>query len=173
MKKWDDIWEEIIKSDEVKNEYKKAFLLNMFKKICVRMKNDKQYESQIRTLYRQTSDFINTTKQIVLKSFDYEMTEAEASLMWQWINANRHKGTTRKKIPLAVKKELYEEQNGFCPICKRPLGTDWDKIHVDHIIPWSLVGDELMDNYQDLCESCNESKNAKIDYIFMSLINMN
>ena len=54
-------------------------------------------------------------------------------------------------------------------ICGEPLGPVMAKIHVDHIIPWKLVGDELNDNYQALCETCNECKSARTDYIFKAL----
>lgn len=173
MKNWEDIWGEIISNKEIIEEYRKAFLLNMFKKICVRMNKDVSYRDHIMTLFRQTSDYVNTTKIIIRRTYDYDLSDADAKIMWKWFDANRHKNNTRKAIPFELKKSLYEEQKGICPICSQELGDDWNKIHVDHIIPWTLVGDELDDNYQDLCESCNECKNAKIDYIFMGLLNMN
>ena len=86
-----------------------------------------------------------------------------------WLSANLRKDNRRHKLSSEIKSELYKKQKGRCAVCGEPLDTN---SHVDHIIPWSLVGDELSSNYQYLCESCNESKSASIDYIFKSLIGL-
>ena len=57
-------------------------------------------------------------------------------------------------------------------ICGCELGDNWSKIHVDHVVPWELVGDELENNFQDLCEKCNEEKNASTNYIFLRMIGL-
>ena len=70
------------------------------------------------------------------------------------------------------REELFVKQNGRCVICGCELGDDWSKIHTDHMVPWDLVGDELEDNFQDLCEKCNEEKNASTNYIFLKMIGL-
>ncbi len=172
MRRWDDIWEEITKSEIIKEEYKKAFLLNLFQKIVSRMNSDEAYKKTVITLFRQSGDSLGVTKALFKKTFDYSLSESEGELVSGWFTAYRKKTNQRKSIPLSVKKELYNKQSGKCAVCGQSLGTDWSKIHVDHIIPWVLVGDELDDNYQDLCQTCNESKSSKTDYIFNSLIEL-
>ena len=100
------------------------------------------------------------------------LSKAEAKLLTTWFEAHFRKGGHRKPIPLSKKIELFNEQDGKCAVCGEDLGHDWSKIHVDHIIPWTLVGDELDNNYQDLCETCNECKSASTDYIFKNLIKL-
>ena len=64
-------------------------------------------------------------------------------------------------------------QNGRCVVCGELFDKDLSKVHIDHIIPWMLVGDELKNNYQCLCETCNECKSAHTDYMFRNLIKLN
>ena len=33
-----------------------------------------------------------------------------------------------------------------------------DDFHVDHIVPWDYVGDELKNNKRVLCAACNRKK---------------
>lgn len=40
-----------------------------------------------------------------------------------------------------------------------------DDCHIDHVIPFSYTGDELNDNYQVLCSSCNEKKGNKVSFL--------
>ena len=172
MRRWDDIWEEITKSEIIKEEYKKAFLLNLFQKIVSRMSSDPAYRNRVLTLFRQSSDTFEVTKALINKEYDYVLDNEETALVSEWFSAYWKKKNSRATIPLSVKKKLYNIQKGRCAVCGQELGSDWSKIHVDHIIPWALVGDELDNNYQDLCQTCNECKSAKVDYIFRSLIKL-
>lgn len=165
--------EQLASDEAIRNEYKKSFLLNIFRKLCVRMARDENKRVKIRTLYRESRNSIQTTKIIVNREFDYTLEQDEAIVFLTWMNANLSKKDYRRAIPLDVKKHLYDEQQGRCAVCGELLGDNWTKIHVDHIIPWTLVGDELDDNYQDLCEFCNESKSSRTDYIFKKMINLN
>lgn len=158
--------------EQIQQEYKKTFLLNMFRKICVKMKKDAAYKTHLQTLYRESFNNKITTQLIVKKAFNYDLTMDEANTMNMWIEAHLKKSNKRKSIPHSVKSNLYEKQDGKCAACGENLGDDWSKIHVDHIIPWTLVGDEIEDNYQALCETCNECKSASTDYIFKSLIKL-
>lgn len=165
--------EELASDETIKNEYKKSLLLNMFKKLVVMMKRDDSMRLRIRKLFLQTTDAEMTTQIIISKYFNFDLTAEDSHTMFQWLNAHFNKQPTRKPISAEFKLQLCQLQNGKCAVCGEDLGTDLSKIHVDHIIPWVLVGDELADNYQCLCQTCNECKSAHTDYIFKKLINLN
>lgn len=53
----------------------------------------------------------------------------------------------------------YEQQEGKCAICNKEFPLD--KMHADHIIPWSKGGRTLLENLQMLCRDCNLKKGAQ------------
>lgn len=58
-------------------------------------------------------------------------------------------------------KALKRKYNNICLCC----GRDDVKLTLDHIIPLSKGGSNVIENAQPLCLSCNSSKGAKIiDY---------
>ena len=166
-------FEDLATDDNIREEYKKTFLLNIFKKIVTKMKNDATIAKNIRVLYRQSTNKHITTMAIVRNYLNYEMTLSDAELMYTWFNAYLNKSDRRKGFSDDFKQKLYEKQNGMCAVCGEPLDKLSSNNHVDHIIPWMLVGDELPDNYQYLCSSCNECKSCHTDYIFKSLLKLN
>lgn len=172
MDYWDSIWEKMISDSKIKEEYRSAFLLNIFQKMCSKMNKSSEYKSHILNLFRQTFDKAETTEIIVRKEYNISLTKADSKVMSEWLDAYFRKDGKRRSIPLSVKEELFKKQNGLCNACGQPLGNAWNEIHVDHIIPWVLVGDELQNNYQDLCETCNKCKSSKTDYIFKNLLNL-
>ena len=165
--------EQIATTEQIKTEYKKTFLLNLFQKICIKMNKILEYRNKNLKLLRQSHDNIETTKIIIKKEFNYDLDEEEALIIHKWLLTYFKKSLSRKKFSQEIKNSLYEKQNGKCPICGECLGDEWSKIHVDHIIPWVLVGDELDDNYQLLCDICNQCKSSRTDYIFKNLIGLN
>ncbi len=166
-------FEDLATDENIKQEYKKTFLLNIFKKIVAKMKNDDAIAVRIKTLFRQSTNKIATTVAVVRNYLGYEMTQLDAELVFTWFNAHFNKSERRKPFSDEFKQQLYNRQNGLCAVCGEPLDKDLSKNHVDHIIPWTLVGDELPDNYQYLCCYCNESKSSHTDYIFKSLLKLN
>ena len=165
--------EELASNEQIKEEYKKSLLLNLFKKLVIMMNKDSILKSKIHKLFLESSVPIDTTKILIKRYFNYELTNQDSQTMLQWIKAHFNKQDKRKSISLEIKKQLYALQGGKCAVCGEDLGDDLSKIHVDHIIPWTLVGDELSNNYQYLCPVCNECKSAHTDYIFKKLINLN
>lgn len=165
--------QEIFSSEEVQAEYKKAVLLNMFKKIVVKMNKDATFKQSIRTLFLQSRNKAITVKAIIRNNYGIELDEADCRIMQEWFEANMRKNDRRKPFSHDFKKSLLKKQNGLCIVCGEPIGNDLSKVHVDHVIPWMLVGDELKDNYQCLCETCNECKSAHTDYMFKNLIKLN
>lgn len=172
LKRWKDIQENILTNPEIMQEYKKAFLLNMFQKICSKMSKDDEYKRHILALLRQTSDHKSMVYTIIENECGYDLDNEELDFLNILFSAYRKKQNVRKSIPFEVKRKLFQAQGGCCPSCGQQLGSDWSKIHVDHIIPWVLVGDELPNNYQALCETCNECKSSKTDFIFKRMINL-
>ena len=136
------------------------------------MKRDNDYRLHIQKLYRQSTNKVITSKVILNNVFKYDASDSDAELFNCWVNAYLNKSDRRKKFSDDFKENLFLKQGGLCAVCGEKLDNDFSKIHVDHIIPWSLVGDELKDNYQYLCSTCNESKSCHTDYIFKSLINL-
>lgn len=172
MKSWDSIWEKMISDLKFKEQYHQTFLLNLFQKMCSKMNKDEKYKTHINKLLKQSYNQIDTIRNIAIKEYELEISEYDAQLLLKWLDAYRRKKDTRKTIKLEEKKSLIDKQRGLCMVCQENLGSDYSKIHIDHIIPWILVGDELENNYQALCSVCNECKNAKIDYLFMNLLNL-
>lgn len=166
-------FEDLATDINIKEEYKKTFLLNIFKKIVTKMRNDYTIEKNIKTLYKQSTNNHITTIAIIRNYLKYELTPSDAELMYTWFKAHFNKSDRRKGFSDNFKQELYRIQGGLCAVCGEPLDKDLSKNHVDHIIPWTLVGDELPNNYQYLCSYCNESKSCHTDYIFKSLLKLN
>lgn len=57
------------------------------------------------------------------------------------------------------RRAAYERQKGVCPICGGHF--DIEKMHADHIVPWSAGGHTTSDNCQMLCRDCNLKKGAQ------------
>lgn len=157
----------------ITQEYKRTLLLNLFRKICIKMDNNNMFEIKIRKLFLQSYDRVKTSKKIIEHHFNFTLTDDEATIMSTWFAARLKKSSIRKPIPKETKLKLIASQHGLCAACGEPLSNDLSKVHVDHIVPWKLVGDELDNNFQALCETCNECKSASIDYMFRNMINLN
>ena len=65
--------EDFFTNEQIQSEYRKSFLLNIFRKICVRMNRDDKYKLKIQNLFRESFDKNETVKIIIKKEFDYEM----------------------------------------------------------------------------------------------------
>ncbi|MDD3831264.1 MAG: HNH endonuclease [Clostridia bacterium] len=167
-----DSIDELMNNESIKKEYKITVLLTMFKKLCIKMKNNPSYQMKVQNLFRQTHDKCITARLITEQEFGIALSDEESQTMSIWLNANLRKKNQRNAsyTSLSAKKELYKKQEGICAACGEQLGTEWSRIHVDHIVPFVLVGDELENNYQVLCETCNECKSAKVNYVFSKMI---
>lgn len=152
-------------------EYHRMQLLRLFERFCLDMKKA-SFSSKVRHFYRVTPDSISTTKSLFLSEYDSKLDDSDATQMTAWIFAHLKKKPTRKALTNDLKIKLYNIQKGKCNICGCALGNDYSNIHVDHIIPWVLVGDELENNYQDLCKDCNLRKNKQIDYYYKKLVKL-
>lgn len=53
----------------------------------------------------------------------------------------------------------YERQDHKCAICGKTFTLD--KMHADHVVPWSKGGHTTLENLQMLCRDCNLKKGAQ------------
>ena len=73
----------------------------------------------------------------------------------------------RTNVPRGLRKEVFKRDNYTCRECGAKKGdkkADGSKVvlHVDHIIPVSKGGSDMLDNLQTLCADCNLNKNDLI-----------
>lgn len=54
----------------------------------------------------------------------------------------------------------YTNVNCRCVACGAT-----DHLSLDHIIPWSLGGEDTMENLQTMCRSCNSRKGNRVDVV--------
>ena len=134
-----------------------TILAGIFETICKEIKKqNKKTEELIR--FRNSRDHILVTKGIVNRYMGCKLSEQEYLYLYQLLRAFFRKKDYRIEIPVKTRTDLLTLQNYRCPFCKRTI--DIRNSHLDHIVPWDFVGDELMDNYQMLCARCNERKGA-------------
>ena len=152
-------------------EYHQVQLLKLFERFCLDM-NNSEFNSKVREFYRNTTDPPNTTRALFSSRYDTELDDEDSTQITEWISAHLKKKPFRKQLSEESKKELWQSQKGKCNICGCALGEDYSEIHVDHIIPWVLVGDELSNNYQYLCKTCNTRKNKQIDYYYKKIVGL-
>ena len=66
---------------------------------------------------------------------------------------------SRRQWTLAERRDLYGRQEGYCLGCG--VRTDLRLMHVDHVVPDSKKGPDVMANAQLLCGHCNDRKGVK------------
>lgn len=130
------------------------------RQICEYMKASKENYIAVRKIYYNTTDNILASKKIVQMVCNSTLPERDLKWIDMCIRAYFHKKRIRKPVKNDIKIKLWENQNARCAICKKPITID--ESHVDHIVPWDYVGDELSDNYQILCSECNEHKSNHV-----------
>jgi hypothetical protein len=69
-----------------------------------------------------------------------------------------------RSIPLALRYKILSRDRFRCVICGASPAKDVTvELHVDHIHPWSLRGQNVEENLRTLCNKCNLGKGAKIE----------
>ena len=66
---------------------------------------------------------------------------------------------TSRTINLQLRFKVLQRDNFKCCACgASPALTHGVQLQVDHIIPWSIGGETVIENLQTLCISCNQGK---------------
>ena len=146
-----------------------TMILGVFEALC---KDIKKSHTKIeeKEKYRKSNDKVAVTKRIVKKYVGCILEEEDYEKLSILLKAFFSKSNTRKQFDVQYKKTLIESQNNRCRICGKAINLK--DAHLDHIIPWDYVGDEISDNYQMLCETCNKRKGTAAYFeISMMLLN--
>lgn len=70
-----------------------------------------------------------------------------------------------KAMRASVEKKLYEDNNGFCSYCCRPVGHYGFSWHIEHVMPKSRFPSKTfkLANLTIGCVDCNRWKGARVD----------
>lgn len=162
-----------------KNNIKKSFFnkviyeclfLNVFEKIFNYLEqgnNRIKFVKKFRCCNSKKSEILfleNLIKEIV----GVNLTQKELDRIMDLMNAYLRKNNTRKSIENNEKKRILKQSNLRCSICNKKISLE--DYHMDHIIPFRYVGDELSNNFQSLCDRCNWEKSYNLYYLFDRII---
>lgn len=140
---------------------------SILSEVCKYMKaNDSDYISVRKVYYRNSND-IDAVKQIVRSICHLSLPEQDLIWLNTCIKAFMKK-KPRSQLSYSLRLELWKKQGHKCCICGKDISSD--EGHIDHIVPWDYVGDELENNYQLLCPDCNLHKSNHVARTVHSLI---
>lgn len=88
---------------------------------------------------------------------DNEVTKKSG--IYQYILTDNEKYLSLRAFDEDTKSQVYERQNGICPICREHYSID--EMEADHINPWSKGGKTVAENCQMLCKKDNREKSDK------------
>lgn len=71
----------------------------------------------------------------------------------RWLVPLRH----RARISAEVRRAVYDRDGWACGHCGAT-----ERLTLDHIHPWSLGGEDAIENLQTLCQSCNSRKGVRV-----------
>ena len=135
-------------------------LVSLFYKI-VSIRNQEELimiKDQIISCDRLSSE-IRILKAIIFKEMKITLNDEQTERILVLLKAYFRRGSVRTKLD--VSSGLYNKQGGKCNICNCDISASYC---IDHIIPFKYVGDQLDNNYQLLCNNCNQAKKANVFY---------
>lgn len=105
----------------------------------------------------KTYDAAALEKKIVALLEDEDVTNSRGIYEYIFDGSERH--LSIRKFSEKIKRAAYERQNHCCKKCGKHYPIE--KMHADHIVPWSKGGRTVEENCQVLCENCNREKSNK------------
>ncbi len=116
---------------------KKVSWGNLFNKFSSKTYDKKKFEAEIVSMLE-----------------DEDVTSSRGIYEYLFDRQERH--LSIRKFSDKIKRAVYEKQGKVCPKCAKHFPLE--KMHADHITPWSKGGHTVIDNCQVLCENCNRIK---------------
>lgn len=134
-----------------------TLLHGVFEAVCkdIRKQNTKTLEKE---RFRKYRDKAIPTRKIVERYAGCTLNDDDYIELSKLFTAFFRAGDPRIRFAPSYRQHLVEEQKGRCAVCNAQISVR--DSHLDHIIPWDYVGDQLDGNYQMLCETCNERKGS-------------
>lgn len=152
---------DVSREDFLKETYD-CMIVSIFEALIDEM-SDPVFRKQVQNRLRSSDDQVLTVKCIVQETTHCVLSNAEASRVLGYLIAHFRKKNRRLSYDDNVRIRKLVGQNNRCLICGRPITINNSEL--DHIIPWSMVGDELgEDNLQMLCTDCNRRKSKNVTY---------
>lgn len=87
---------------------------------------------------------------------DVDVTKPKG--IYEYLLTGREKALNIRSFNARDRKEQYSAQGKKCNICQKEFPMN--KMHADHIVPWSEGGKTVASNCQMLCTTCNIAKGA-------------
>lgn len=143
-------------------------LESILSEICEYMKENDSYYISVRKIYYRSANDIDAIRQIVKKVCNLSLPEQDLLWLNNCVKAFMKKKPYRKQFSDDLRQELWVRQGKKCRICGKEIAPGDG--HIDHMVPWDYVGDELDNNYQVLCSNCNLHKSNHIALAVHSLI---
>lgn len=150
------------------SKVEEAQALSVFKSICDAYSNSNK-KNNLRNILAISPDKHETIKQIAKRNCKIVINDSQVERLQELVKAFLRKSEYRKIIPVETREKLLLNQNFKCVYCGKTIDNT---AHVDHIVPFKYVGDELNDNLQMLCGNCNEKKSDHTDYQIRFLLNL-
>lgn len=104
----------------------------------------------------QTFDTIELEKEIKKLMQDDDVTKKKG--IYYYVLTRKEKYLNIRTFTESQKREVYERQNGICPMCKNHF--EFNEMEGDHITPWHVGGKTEINNCQMLCKECNRRKSG-------------
>jgi 5-methylcytosine-specific restriction endonuclease McrA len=125
----------------------------------------------------------NREKILARKRAQYQKTkDAQRAKAKKWREDNPDQVRSQSAVKRARKanaesepwthEEIAAKGTGFCPYCGKVIGTLYNSkvMEIDHIIPLSREGSNLIENLEAICASCNASKHDKTKEEFLNVL---
>lgn len=85
--------------------------------------------------------------------------ESRAWYEWHWQRGIKP-GANRRTLPPALRESVITRDGMTCQLCHEPV--DPEDIHIDHVVPVSRGGTDVLGNLQVTHSLCNMRKGARI-----------
>ncbi len=90
---------------------------------------------------------------------DFDVTNKSGIYEYLLDGERNEKYLSIRQFDDRTKATIYEKQGGKCAMCGKKF--EFEKMHADHITPWSKGGKTIAENCQMLCSDCNLRKSNK------------
>ena len=120
---------------------------------------------------REFESITHHTKKIIISKFGKWSTCLKEFVKWannkNFNNTHSNyniKHKTAREPSKSLRYDVFKRDGYKCVICgQSPANNPKIELHVDHITPYSLGGETILENLQTLCSDCNLGKSNKKD----------